>query len=97
MVAYQTKMNCPLAKKANQELVIEGDQQVSKKYGSKGSGPETGGDFQNEHPDNLPLMDIPVIDIGHLMNSSTCHAHQLERMRSGLSTWGCFQVDLKPN
>ncbi|POO01322.1 Oxoglutarate/iron-dependent dioxygenase [Trema orientale] len=36
---------------------------------------------------NAPVMEIPVIDIGLLGTS----AEELERLKSALSTWGCFQ------
>ncbi|GMN47351.1 hypothetical protein TIFTF001_016533 [Ficus carica] len=40
---------------------------------------------------NFPAMDIPVIDLGLLRNSSTS-AHELVKLRSALSSWGCFQA-----
>lgn len=40
---------------------------------------------------NFTAMDIPVIDLGLLRNSSTS-AHELVKLRSALSSWGCFQV-----
>lgn len=41
----------------------------------------------------FPLMDIPIIDLGLLMNLSTNDIHhELEKFSSALTTWGCFQV-----
>lgn len=37
---------------------------------------------------NAPIMDVPVVDIA-LLGSST---EELDKLRSALNTWGCFQV-----
>lgn len=43
----------------------------------------------------LPLIDIPTIDFG-LLTSPESSAQELEKLRSVLSSWGCFQVSSLP-
>ncbi|XP_021647997.2 protein SRG1 [Hevea brasiliensis] len=40
---------------------------------------------------SVPLIQIPVVDIGLLASPSTW-THELHKLRSALSSWGCFQV-----
>lgn len=40
---------------------------------------------------NAPLMAAPVIDIA-LLSSSSKSGPELEKLRHGLQSWGCFQV-----
>lgn len=69
------------APKTVQELVFEGDE-VPKEYSHVECG-----ELPN---DAFPYMEIPTIDVGLLGSSST--ADELQKLRSALSTWGCFQV-----
>ncbi|KAM3714196.1 hypothetical protein ACJW31_01G313900 [Castanea mollissima] len=67
-----------------QELVINGGQPPDN-YVYKNS---TGG-----VPDvHTPLNEIPVIDLGNLKSSATTVEEELEKLRSALSSWGCFQA-----
>ena len=73
-----------LLSKSVQELVINGGQPPDN-YVYKNS---TGG-----VPDvHTPLNEIPVIDLGNLKSSATTVEEELEKLRSALSSWGCFQV-----
>ena len=73
-----------LLSKGVQELVINGGQPPDN-YVYKNS---TGG-----VPDvHTPLTEIPVIDLGNLKSSATTVEEELEKLRSALSSWGCFQV-----
>lgn len=41
----------------------------------------------------VPLAtEIPVIDVGRLVSSSSAMDAELEKLRFALSSWGCFQV-----
>ncbi|KAJ8767952.1 hypothetical protein K2173_020892 [Erythroxylum novogranatense] len=40
----------------------------------------------------VPLVDVPVVDIGLLTSPSASSLQELEKLRSALSTWGCFQM-----
>ncbi|KAF2317125.1 hypothetical protein GH714_012001 [Hevea brasiliensis] len=40
---------------------------------------------------SVPLIQIPVVDIGLLASPSTW-THELHKLRSALSSWGCFQI-----
>ncbi|KAJ8768138.1 hypothetical protein K2173_021078 [Erythroxylum novogranatense] len=40
----------------------------------------------------VPLVDVPVVDIGLLTSPSSSSLQELEKLRSALSTWGCFQI-----
>ncbi len=40
---------------------------------------------------DVPLVEIPVVDLGLLTSLSTSK-EELEKLQSGLSSWGCFQV-----
>ena len=73
-----------LLSKSVQELVIDGGQPPDN-YVYKNS---TGGG-----PDVHPLLnEIPVIDLGNLKSSATTVEEELEKLRSALGSWGCFQV-----
>ena len=73
-----------LLSKSVQELVINGGQPPDN-YVYKNS---TGGVADG----HTPLNEIPVIDLGVLQSSATTVAEELEKLRSALSSWGCFQV-----
>ena len=60
-----------------QELSFKGE--VPENYIYKGG---------NGGAQNAPVKDIPVIDVGLLGTSP----EELEKLKSALSTWGCFQV-----
>ncbi|ONI13831.1 hypothetical protein PRUPE_4G248600 [Prunus persica] len=67
-----------------QELLGKGKgEQVPEKYIQKVGAPNAS---------SAQLMDIPVIDLGLLLTPSSITAQQLEKLRSALTTWGCFQV-----
>ncbi|GMY35776.1 protein SRG1-like [Fagus crenata] len=40
---------------------------------------------------DVPLVEIPVVDLGLLTSLSTSK-EELEKLQSALSSWGCFQV-----
>ncbi|KAJ6731842.1 hypothetical protein OIU79_003049 [Salix purpurea] len=40
---------------------------------------------------SVPLIEIPVVDLG-LLSSPSTSAQELEKLKLALSTWGCFQV-----
>jgi hypothetical protein len=40
---------------------------------------------------SVPLIDIPVVDLGLLTSPSTS-AQELEKFHLAASSWGCFQV-----
>lgn len=66
------------------ELIISG-QELPEKYIYKGNDAATLGD-------SLPLMKIPVIDVGRLTSPSFNREQELEKLRSALCFWDCFQV-----
>ncbi|KAL6497887.1 hypothetical protein OROHE_026914 [Orobanche hederae] len=69
-----------------QELADDGGD-VPERYIIKES---PGGD---EITASLPLMDLPVIDFNRLLTSSaTAAIEELQKLKSALSSWGCFQV-----
>ena len=74
-----------LRSKSVQELVINGGQPPDN-YVYKNS---TAG-VPDVHTPNL--NEIPVIDLGNLKSSATTVEEELEKLRSALSSWGCFQV-----
>lgn len=76
------QMEAP-APKTVQELVFEGEE-IPEKYIQKVHGGLTN--------DALPYLEIPSIDIGLLVSSSNSAADELQKLRSALSSWGCFQV-----
>ncbi|KAK1371188.1 hypothetical protein POM88_037280 [Heracleum sosnowskyi] len=41
---------------------------------------------------NFPAIDIPVIDLNSLKYSSPSADKELEKLRTSLSSWGCFQA-----
>lgn len=70
-----------LPQKSVQELVINGEElpeNYIRKDGDRGIL-------------DVPLVEIPVVDLGLLASSSTS-GEELEKLRSALSSWGCFQV-----
>lgn len=71
------------ASKTVQELITSG-KELPEKYIYKGSD-------AGKLDASLPLMDVPIIDIG-LLTSPSSSTHELEKLRSALSFWGCFQV-----
>ncbi|KAE7997662.1 hypothetical protein FH972_002277 [Carpinus fangiana] len=70
-----------LPRKAVQELVIDGDQ-LPEKYIHKGG---DGGVL------DVPLVQIPVVDLA-LLSSFSTSTEELQKLRSALSSWGCFQA-----
>lgn len=42
--------------------------------------------------DSHPLIDVPVIDIGLLKDSSVAGIQELQKLRSALNFCGCFQA-----
>lgn len=73
-----------LASKTVQEL-ITGGKELPERYIYKGS------DARSLDA-SLPLMDIPIVDIGLLTSPSSSSTQELEKLRSALSFWGCFQA-----
>ncbi|KAK9947477.1 hypothetical protein M0R45_003101 [Rubus argutus] len=71
-----------LATKTVQELLTEGEL-VPQKYVHKEGIPDPNS--------SVELMDTPVIDLDLLTPSSTT-VEQLDKLRSALTEWGCFQV-----
>ena len=73
-----------LLSKSVQELVIDGGQPPDNYVykNSTGGGPDV----------HTLLNEIPVIDLGNLKSSATTVEEELEKLRSALSSWGCFQV-----
>lgn len=71
------------ASKTVQELITSG-KELPEKYIYKGSD-------AGKLDASLPLMDVPIIDIG-LLTSPSSSTHELEKLRSALSFWGCFQA-----
>ncbi|KAL9339631.1 hypothetical protein Peur_068646 [Populus x canadensis] len=66
-----------------QEMATNG-QEPPVKYFSKGN---DGGVLDAP----VPLIEIPVVDLGLLTSPSTS-AQELEKLKLALSSWGCFQV-----
>ncbi|ONI13828.1 hypothetical protein PRUPE_4G248300 [Prunus persica] len=74
-----------------QELLAKGKgkgEQVPDKYIHK----VTDGCIGAPSASSAALMDIPVIDLGLPLTPSSITAQQLDKLRSALTTWGCFQV-----
>ncbi|KAJ4709094.1 2-oxoglutarate (2OG) and Fe(II)-dependent oxygenase superfamily protein [Melia azedarach] len=69
--------------KTVQDLIISG-QELPQNYIYKGSDAATLGASQ-------PLGQIPIIDIG-LLTSPSSSREELDKLRSALSFWGCFQA-----
>ncbi|KAI4379512.1 hypothetical protein MLD38_005795 [Melastoma candidum] len=70
--------------KTVQELVAGGGD-VPDKYVHK--------DVPVASSDPIPLVDIPVIDLSLLLSpSSPSSGDELDKLRSALATWGCFQA-----
>ncbi|KAJ4832900.1 hypothetical protein Tsubulata_044523 [Turnera subulata] len=44
---------------------------------------------------SVPLVDVPVVDLGLLLSSASTSSQELEKLHLALSTWGCFQEKLK--
>ncbi|KDP30168.1 hypothetical protein JCGZ_18205 [Jatropha curcas] len=40
---------------------------------------------------SVPLIEVPIVDIG-LLKSPLTRTEELHKLRSALSSWGCFQV-----
>jgi len=40
----------------------------------------------------FPLLEVPVVDLGLLSSPSVAREEELRKLRSGLSSCGCFQV-----
>ncbi|KAM1397016.1 hypothetical protein ACFX2I_014639 [Malus domestica] len=74
-----------LGSKTVQEVLIQGEQ-VPEKYIHK---VEDGG-VQVPNASAAQLMDVPVIDLA-LLAASSISVDELEKLRSSLATWGCFQ------
>ncbi|KAH9805389.1 Fe2OG dioxygenase domain-containing protein [Citrus sinensis] len=66
-----------------QELIISGKESLEN-YIQKGS---DAGTFDA----SLPPLEIPIIDFG-LLTSPSSSSQELEKLRSALCSWGCFQV-----
>lgn len=69
------------ASKTVQELITSG-KELPESYIYKGS------DARSLDA-SLPLMDIPIIDIG-LLTSPSASTQELEKLHSTLNFWGCF-------
>lgn len=68
-----------------QELILDGGT-VPERYAYKD-------DKSASFDESLPLMDVPVIDLGLLTPSSSSSAgDELIKLRTALACWGCFQV-----
>ncbi|XP_030546693.1 protein SRG1 [Rhodamnia argentea] len=68
-----------------QELILDGGT-VPERYAYKD-------DRSASFDESLPLMDVPVIDLGLLPPSSSSSAgEELIKLRSALACWGCFQA-----
>lgn len=68
-----------------QELILDGGT-VPERYAYKD-------DKSAGFDESLPLMDVPVIDVGLLTPSSSSSAgEELIKLRSALACWGCFQA-----
>lgn len=66
-----------------QELIISGKESLEN-YIQKGS---DAGTFDA----SLPPLEIPIIDFG-LLTSPSSSSQELEKLRSALCSWGCFQA-----
>ncbi|KAM1080020.1 hypothetical protein TB2_014364 [Malus domestica] len=75
-----------LGSKTVQAVLIQGEQ-VPKKYIHK---VENSG-VQVPDASAAQLIDVPVIDLA-LLTTFSISADELEKLRSALATWGCFQV-----
>ncbi|KAM2779472.1 hypothetical protein COP1_014736 [Malus domestica] len=75
-----------LGSKTVQEVLIQMEQ-VPEKYIHK---VEDGG-VQVPDASAAQLMDVPVIDLA-VLAASSISVNELEKLRSSLATWGCFQV-----
>lgn len=72
-----------------QQLVINGEQVLEKYiHRNTADGPIDA---------SFPVKEIPIIDLGLLTSSSPTGEAELWKLRSALSSWGCFQVFYKPN
>ncbi|CAN1774757.1 Jasmonate-induced oxygenase 4 [Linum perenne] len=40
---------------------------------------------------SVPLVEIPVVDVGRLISSPSTDSEELQKLCSALSSWGCFQ------
>ncbi|CAN0901140.1 Protein SRG1 [Linum grandiflorum] len=68
-----------------QELAIAG-QEPSERYNYRGN---DAGSLNA----SVPLIEIPVIDVGRLISSCpSAESDQLAKLSFALSTWGCFQI-----
>jgi hypothetical protein len=73
-----------LLSKRVQEMVLT-DEEPQKPYISRNDG-------TNEAIPRPPSDLIPIIDLSLLSSSEPCSAQELQRLRSALCSWGCFQV-----
>ncbi|KAF5482253.1 hypothetical protein F2P56_002838 [Juglans regia] len=64
-----------------QELLINGEELPEKYIHKDGDGGVL----------DVPLMEVPVVDLS-LLASSLTSREELEKLRSALSSWGCFQA-----
>jgi hypothetical protein len=73
-----------LLSKRVQEMVLN-DEEPQKPYISRN-------DSTIEVIPSPPSDLIPIIDLSLLSSSEPCSAQELQRLRSALCSWGCFQV-----
>ncbi|KAI5593719.1 hypothetical protein BDE02_03G031200 [Populus trichocarpa] len=73
-----------LLSKRVQEMVLNGEE-PQKPYISRD-------DCTNEAIPSPPSDLIPIIDLSLLSSSEPCSAQELQRLRSALCSWGCFQA-----
>ncbi|KDP23161.1 hypothetical protein JCGZ_00344 [Jatropha curcas] len=69
--------------KSVQELVIDGKESLEK-YIQKGND-------SGKLNTSVSLIEVPIVDIG-LLKSPLTRTEELHKLRSALSSWGCFQV-----
>ncbi|KDP35883.1 hypothetical protein JCGZ_10453 [Jatropha curcas] len=69
--------------KSVQELAIDGKESLEK-YIQKGTD-------SGKLNTSVPLIEVPIVDIG-LLKSPLTRTEELHKLRSALSSWGCFQV-----
>ncbi|KDP23162.1 hypothetical protein JCGZ_00345 [Jatropha curcas] len=69
--------------KSVQELAIDGEESLEK-YIQKGTD-------SGKCNTSVSLIEVPIVDIG-LLKSPLTRTEELHKLRSALSSWGCFQV-----
>ncbi|KAM7477233.1 hypothetical protein LguiB_024476 [Lonicera macranthoides] len=72
--------------KSVQELVVNGNELPERYIISKGKG------FDGTIDSSLPVIEILVIDLGLLTSTAPAGEAELQKLRSALSSCGCFQL-----